>query len=308
MRFRAGKAAPPRIPLVVVGALRSGGSGKTSVTAALARHYRDHGCEVAVLAYRLWSGSERGGVLHEVREDTPWRESSEEAVLLKRTTGARVFATRDRAAAWRALEARGGFDLVLSDDGFQDPRLLGAFRVLLQAPGESPGLFDLLPAGPFRETRGAARRADLRLAGPLRAGGPAAMGNPGDPLAFRRRLVLPDSAGPAPAVFCALGDNRRFLADLAASGLRPAEVLDLADHAAPSPARLEALARRHPGAGILCTAKDFVKVDPALAARLGVRAVDQEISVDGGAFAAVDRYLAGFPRRNHASTGLSRTR
>ena len=165
----------PRIPLVVVGALRSGGSGKTSVVLALARELSGRGLRPAILAYRLGPGdarSNRTGDPLEIREDGDWRETSEEAVLLRRESGLRVFVTRNRASAWRRLhedrfQADGAFDILLSDDGFQDPRLHGSLRLLLSAPGERPGLFDLLPGGPFRETRRAAARAHLRLEGPF---------------------------------------------------------------------------------------------------------------------------------------------
>ena len=49
----ASRGFSPRIPLVVVGALRAGGSGKTSVTLALARSLADRGMRPALLAYRL---------------------------------------------------------------------------------------------------------------------------------------------------------------------------------------------------------------------------------------------------------------
>lgn len=311
---RTGPRRPlPGIPLVVVGALRAGGSGKTAVTAALARRYADRGFRVAVLAYRLGPGPRSGGLdLVEVGEDGDWRLTSDEAVMLRRLTGARVFATRARARAWRALDSEGSrlggpFDLVLSDDGYQDPRLAGAFRILLTAPGEKPGLRDLLPAGPYRETWGARLRADLILEGPHPDGEAAA---PADGPRFSRRLVLPpglDRERPWIAL-CALGNNARFLADLGRQGIAPAHVLEARDHAAVPEGRIAAAASRFPGAGILCTEKDFLKLDPGAASRLGVLAVGERIEPGPAAWDAVEGYLRGFQARTRARSGRTAAR
>ncbi len=202
----------------------------------------------------------------------------------------RVFATRDRARAWRLLQeerfqADGGFDILISDDGFQDPRLDGAFRILLTAPGERPGLFDLLPGGPFRETRSAMARAHLRIQGPA-PGVTSALPMPSlpspPPLAsFSRTLIPPpdlDLRRPWIA-FCALGDNRPFLSDLERAGIRPAAIVTGRNHAAPPLKKLQSALALRPEAGILCTRKDFLKLDGA-AAGLPLYPVDQSIALD----------------------------
>lgn len=283
------KGFVPAIPLVVVGALRSGGSGKTSVTLQLARDLAARGMRPALLVYRLGVGHDKDPI--EVEADGDWRASSDEAVLLRRESGLRVFATRDRARAWRILHEErfrsgGAFDILVSDDGFQDPRLDGAFRLLLQSPGERPGLFDLLPGGPFRETWRAASRADLVLTGPLPAQvtlplpGASAAAPPSGP-AFRRRLILPAgfSAGRPWIVFSALGDNAPFLRDLERLGVRPAAVIAGRNHAAPPLKKLQAAVARHPGAGILCTRKDRLKFT-ADGTHPPLFTVEQELSLD----------------------------
>lgn len=317
LRFRGLRQASgqpvPRLPLVVVGALRAGGSGKTSVAAEVAMRWRRKGLRVAILAYRLGPGSGGDRDLEEVLPDSDWRRTSEEAVLLRRLTGARVFATRHRARAWRRLAEDGGdlggpFDVAVSDDGFQDPRLSGAFQVLLRAPGESPGLFDLLPAGPWRETRAAAARADLVLEGPLPG---ASLGNSQDTEPgrsypwFSRRLLLPEGFDPARpwAALCGLGDNRGFLEGLAGAGIRISAALRLPDHAAAAEARLEGLVRRAGAPGILCTRKDFLKLDPEAVRRHQVLPVDQEIRLSREAWAALDRHLAAHPFRRPGTAG-----
>ena len=312
MQAFPGPAFSPRIPMVVVGALRAGGSGKTSVTAALARLCQAEGWRVAILAYRIHGGaSRRGGILQEVGSDADWRHSSDEALLL-RAGGARVFVTRNRALAWRRLEAgeAGPFDIILSDDGFQDPRLAGAFRILLQAPGESPGLGSLLPAGPFRETGGNRRRADWILEGPYPGSNAPAAPVPSAGVAgaagaaeasplrgrFWRAQVFPagcDRSG-SWLVLCGLGDNGRFTRDLRACGVRPLALLAMPDHAAPSGRQLSAYARRFPGAGFLCTRKDAMKLDARTQERYSIHVVDEWVTLDSRLFPAIREYRAQF--------------
>lgn len=309
-RQGAALGPPPGLPLVVIGSLRAGGSGKTSVASALARDLARRGLRPALLAYRIGPGSGGpGGDPLEVGPDSDWRSSSEEAVLLARETGARVFATRDRARAWRTLADMGRrrtFDILLSDDGFQDPRLHGAFRILLRRPGERAGSRDSLPAGPFREGESAAARADIEVSGPWpRAGegvtGTLPEGGPGGGRRFRRRLILPPGwDAPRPCLaHCALGDPAPFLADLARAGIRPAETVRGRNHGAPPWARLRAASARHPGLPILCTRKDWVKL---AGSDLPFVPVDQEIELDA---ALADRvaglvrsepYLVDYPR------------
>ena len=201
----------------------------------------------------------------------------------------RVFATRDRAGAWRLLQqdrfqGDGAFDILISDDGFQDPRLNGAYRIVLTAPEERPGLFDLLPGGPFRETGSAAGRAHLRIEGP-KIGFPSTGVTSELPLPrlpwFARTLILPpdfDRRRPWIA-FCALGDNRPFLSDLEREGIHPAAIVTGRNHAGPPLKKLRSALALRPEAGILCTRKDFLKLDAA-ATGLPLYPVDQSISLD----------------------------
>ncbi len=317
----------PTIPMVVVGALKVGGSGKTSVTLEIARAFSQKGYRVAVLAYRIKADPRKvvcavgDSDLMEVEEGDDWRSSSEEALLLRCYSGARVFVTRNRARAWRSLHRTEWdlravdpndtrpFDLIVSDDGLQDPRLNQAFRLLLMAPGEKPALHDLLPAGPYRETWGAHARADLILEGPYpwdvtytqpldlqppQAQFPAPEFREGQVVhKFWRRLILPpetDLRRPWIAL-CSLGDNRPFLADLRREGIELVAIVEGRNHAALPLLDLKDCVARFPEAGILCTRKDFLKLDPESAIGLPIHVVDQSICLDQAVLAAVEAHL-----------------
>lgn len=236
-------------PLLVIGSLRAGGAGKTAVTLELARLLRGEGLRVGILAYRV--GRSREGdraPLAEVFPDGDWRESSDEAVLLARESGARVFVTRDRERAWRGLALAGGFDILLSDDGIMDARLAGAFRAILAGTDENPSRTSLLPAGPYRLPASALARADLVL----RAGRD-----------FAREILPPPEPEPGRAywVLCGLGNPEAFVRALEAAGIRVAGVSAGPDHGLPDLARAREDAARAGVDRFLCSAKDWIKLE-----------------------------------------------
>lgn len=318
---RAFRRHPPTIPLVVIGALKAGGSGKTSVTLALAQTFSERGLKVAILAYRIGQrGPDRSRtnhsqlsnpdpVLSEVKSDEDWRRSSDEAVLLRQQSGCRVFVTRNRALAWMRLHApevygSRPFDLILSDDGFQDPRLKGAMRIVLMAPGERPGVFDLLPGGAYRQTWSEGRNADLILEGPCGTGNTPIMGTREEGgksvHRFYRELCLPKGFEPKlPWIaYCGLGDNQSFLDALDTVGCRPVQVVQGRNHATPNLKKLQFAIALNPKARILCTRKDGIKLEPIQTGSLPISVVDQRIFLDPSTVALVEAFRLGFGSGN----------
>lgn len=125
------------IPVVSVGNLTVGGTGKTPVVRWLGDWFRRRGAGTAVVV--------RG-------------YGRDEVMLYRRWFGAgAVFVGADRREGIRAAGA-GGCDVALLDDGFQHRRVQRALDLLLVA-AEDPWRVRLLPRGPYRETLAAARRA-----------------------------------------------------------------------------------------------------------------------------------------------------
>ena len=148
--YRAGLVPCERlpVPVVVVGNLTVGGTGKTPLVIHLARALRALGRHPGIV-----SRGYRGDAAH-VAEVTPASDPGavgDEPVLLARRSGSPVFVGRDRTAAARALlAAYPECDLVLADDGLQHYRLARDVElVLFDARGVMNGW--CLPAGPLRE-------------------------------------------------------------------------------------------------------------------------------------------------------------
>jgi tetraacyldisaccharide-1-P 4'-kinase len=261
-----------RPPCLVVGGLRMKGSGKSTVTGRLARLGIEKGLKVAILAYARPAhfrgpppsrvpGLAASGALVEVNLQTPWRLTSDEALMHKwLNPEARVYVTRHRAAAYMALAAADqGLrpDLVLCDDGLFDPRLAFASRWVLLRRGEAPTWRQLFPAGPQRGT------LSVTLPGDLRVMELPGEGEDQDAIAAFHRVTFwgGGQAKPNPGLaLCAHGHAESLLAGLAAEGLPVAELRQARNHLGFAPWTLKQWVRAHPGAPLYCGPRDAVKV------------------------------------------------
>jgi tetraacyldisaccharide 4'-kinase len=153
---RIGVAAP----VVVVGNLVAGGSGKTPLTIALVERLRAGGWTpgIATRGHGRADPSEPRWV----DGDSDPREGGDEPVLLARRTGAKVRADRDRAAAGAALVGA-GCDIVVCDDGLQHYRLRRDVEIEVIDGRRRYGNGRLLPAGPLREPAIRGTRCDFRV-------------------------------------------------------------------------------------------------------------------------------------------------
>jgi tetraacyldisaccharide 4'-kinase len=149
-------------PVISVGNLTVGGSGKTPCVAFLARFLRDEGCEVAVLS-RGYKRESRGRVeVSNGREILcgPNESGDEPFLLANLCPGARVVVDRDRYAAGKWLEDRMRISVFILDDGYQHLRLARDLNLLLIDASEPLDQAKVIPFGRLREPITAMRRAD----------------------------------------------------------------------------------------------------------------------------------------------------
>jgi tetraacyldisaccharide 4'-kinase len=144
-------------PVIVVGNLTVGGTGKTPLTLWLAQQLRARGRSVGILS-RGYGRAD--GAARTVGSDSSWREVGDEPLLLARRSGCATVVARDRVAGARML-ASGGAQLILCDDGLQHLRLARDCAIAVIDGARGFGNGRLLPAGPLREPAAALVRADL---------------------------------------------------------------------------------------------------------------------------------------------------
>ena len=157
--FRSGwlRSRQLPVPVIVVGNLTVGGSGKTPFVIWLVSQLRARGWRPGIISrgyggQQIAAGSAEGmdGVMAVV-PDTPAALAGDEPVLLARRCQAPVYVGRDRAAAGEALlAAHPQCNVIIADDGLQHYRLRRCAEVVM-FDGRGVGNGHLLPAGPLRE-------------------------------------------------------------------------------------------------------------------------------------------------------------
>lgn len=142
------RSARLSVPVVVIGNLTAGGTGKTPLVAWLANELRQRGWSPGIVTRGY------GAAAHDARRLPPGAEPAEygdEPVLLAQATRCPVAIGRWRAAAAQLLIDRDDVDVLISDDGLQHWALARDYEVVLIDGQRGFGNGRLLPAGPLRE-------------------------------------------------------------------------------------------------------------------------------------------------------------
>lgn len=239
-----------RVPVVIVGNLTVGGTGKTPVVIALTHALRQRGWRPGIVS-RGYKG--RASRAQRVSVDSKPDEVGDESILLAQKSGVPVAVCPRRVEAVKLLEAT-EVDVILSDDGLQHLALARAAEIALWG-GFGNGL--LIPAGPMRETRGRLQSVDLVL-GPEEAPTlhtfTSTLGNAIN-LVSGERLTLEAFAGETVVAIAGIARPERFFEALKDRSIEVSEKV-FPDHhrfiAQDIP----------PAATVLMTEKDAVKCRP----------------------------------------------
>ncbi|MFT4257619.1 MAG: tetraacyldisaccharide 4'-kinase [Pseudoxanthomonas sp.] len=148
------------VPVLVVGNLSVGGTGKTPLTIAMVQRLQKAGWKPGV-ASRGYGRDDARRALRVEKNTTP-AEAGDEPVLIAARTGVPVRVDRDRVAAARALAAA-GCDVVVCDDGLQHYRLYRDIEIEVIDGQRRYGNGRLLPAGPLREPVERGMQCDFRV-------------------------------------------------------------------------------------------------------------------------------------------------
>jgi tetraacyldisaccharide 4'-kinase len=305
-RYDTRRAAVQRVdvPVVSVGNLTLGGTGKTPTVEWLARWFGERGVRVGLVS--------RG-------YGAPDGEPNDEALeLAQKLPGVPHVADSDRVRGARRAVGEFGCQLLILDDAFQHRRLARDFDLVLIDALEPFGFEHVFPRGTLREplqgwsrahalllTRAelvdAAQRAVIRARAASFAPGALWLESSHAPAALRtaagEERPLESFASRAVAAFCGIGNPAGFAHSLAQCGYRVAAHRVFADHMRYTPEVIRELENWSAGqdvTAVVCTHKDLVKVGPhwrggvplvAVAVRLEITRGQSELEAALGALA-----------------------
>ncbi len=275
-RLRRGARRRLNVPVICVGNLTAGGTGKTPMVIALAQHLAQRGIAAQALS-RGHGGQMRGPVLVDPQRHSA-QDVGDEPLLLSAFLP--VWVARDRAAGAEAALAAGA-QAILLDDGFQNPSLAHDLAIVVVDAKRGFGNGCVIPAGPLREpvATGLAR-ADLLVTigdgvDQDRFGRSGALSGAPHDLPRIRAVIEPIPTGlslrDAPVLaFAGIGDPEKFFATLRGLGARLLRAIPLADHAPLTPALMTRILREAESLGALpvTTEKDAVRLPAHLRARV----------------------------------------
>ncbi len=224
------KAEAAPVPVICVGNLVAGGAGKTPVALSIAKLVRDKGWAPAFVS-RGYGGTYREQTLKVEPELHRSVQVGDEALLL--AAAAPCWVARDRRLGARAAAAAGA-DLVIMDDGFQNPGLRKDLSLVVVDGAVGFGNGKIMPAGPLREPigRGLSRADAVIVMGEDKRNVALELG-PSVPL-IKAHLGLRDGAvnfaGRPVVAFAGIGRPEKFFETLQALGCEIVARHSFADH------------------------------------------------------------------------------
>jgi len=312
------------VPVISVGNITAGGTGKTPFVAFLTDWFNSRGVKVALLSRGDRPFSQTPGADSVGSPDD--KTNDEKLVLDRLCPGVPHLQQRDRVAAAKIAVADHGAELLILDDGFQHRRLGRDLDIVLIDALNPFGYGRLLPRGLLREPLSGLRRADLivltradqcadaeklRILASIRRNAPdceiievafrpdGLVNSTGDTATLASLTDKPVVA------FCGIGNPESFRRTLAACECDVREFRVFPDHHHYSETDVEeiaALAGRHDAAAVVATLKDLVKIDQRKINAVSFWAVRISTDVLSGADILAARLARFAPAKNPASS------
>lgn len=242
------------VPVIVVGNITVGGTGKTPLVGWLAQYLREQGYRPGLVA-RGYGGSAQHWP-QQVRPDSDPTTVGDEPVLLTQLTGCPMAVAPDRVAAARALLEHSDCNIIISDDGLQHYALGRDVEIAVIDGIRRLGNGYCLPAGPLREPASRLRNVNLIVVNGLGSTGEFSMRlklGEAVNLVTGERRSLDQFCAQSVSAIAGIGHPERFFSALRAAGLK-IETRIFSDHHAYQPEDLPFVT-----SALLMTEKDAVK-------------------------------------------------
>ncbi len=280
-----------RGPVVSIGNLSVGGSGKTPFVLMLGELLKGRGIKFDILS-RGYGRVTRGVALVDPAGSP--RSFGDEPLLLSRRLTVPVVVAEERYQAGILAEGKFGPQLHLLDDGFQHRSLARDFDIVLITPEDIRDR--LLPAGRLREPLTSLRRADaIVLTGGASQDALPFEGKLDGRLVWRaRRGIVPTNVPGRPVAFCGIARPKNFVLQLRTAGIEPVAEAFYRDHHAYSEQDIRDLLdlrQRSEADGFVTTEKDAVNLGGFLSALKPLAVVPVKMELTDAAN-AVDTMLA----------------
>jgi tetraacyldisaccharide 4'-kinase len=298
-------------PVISIGNITTGGTGKTPMTRHVARQLQKRGWRPAIIS-RGYGGDfeRRGGVVSDGSRvlATAGQAGDEAYMLAMQLPGVAVLVGHDRYQSGRRAQRQYGANILILDDGFQHYQLARSVDLVLLDAENPLGNGHLLPLGRLREPpenlkradaiilvrRIVSPRADKQWLKPLFGNGPIFD-------CRRRQVQVGGNASGQPQrlfAFAGLARNQRFFSDLELSGAEVVASRSFPDHHPYELKTLESLSAAAVTAkadAIATTAKDHSRLPHDFAWPLKLLVMDVALEFDGDRFGAyLDRQLEQF--------------
>lgn len=256
LRIKFKKGYRAKVPVICIGNVTAGGVGKTPVAMSVAELLKSHGKKPFFVSRGF--GGHLSGVLVDTKTHTAYDVGDEPLML---ASVAPTVVCPNRAEGARLAEANGA-DIIIMDDGFQNPGLKKDISFLVFNGELGIGNGQIIPAGPLRESlKSGLKRADAVIfIGEDKTGLLSKIDKP----VFCADIVeqKPKHQSVSVIAFAGIGYPQKFYRSLEKCGLKPVNTYDFADHHMYTKDELKAILKKakKKNLPVYTTSKDYVKI------------------------------------------------
>jgi tetraacyldisaccharide 4'-kinase len=278
------KTSKAAVPVVSIGNIVAGGTGKTPLVRFLSEALAPE-MRVAILSRGYRSEIEKSNTVMKVTPEESAKKCGDEPFWLSQAVPqAAVWVGKNRSlSAELAVEA--GAQVIVLDDGMQYRKLQRDFEIIVMDGDDLFGKGFFLPRGMLRDTPSRLKNADLIVVNQAKNHQQAketVAKYTEAPVVFVRMKSNADFKGKKVGVFCAIGRPGRFMQAVRSCGGDVVATCFKADHDPFSPEELNNFAKRSGAELLVCTEKDLVKLPSDLQCGLPIYALEGEMEVVGG--------------------------